>query len=59
MTVGPGLYLLTACHHDSTNLGIIVHLIESCDQLVHQTSTESIESLGTVEGDKTNTTIST
>ena len=53
------VYLFTASNNNSTYLGIIVHLIESCDQLVHKTSTQRVESLGTVQCDQSNTTIGT
>ena len=42
------VYLFTASNNNSTDLGIVVHLIQSGDQLVHQTSAKGIESLGTV-----------
>ena len=53
------VYLFTASNNNSSYLGIIVHLIESCDQLVHKTSTEGVEGLGTVQCDQSNTTIGT
>ena len=51
-------YLFTASNNNSTDLGIIVHLIQSCDEFVHQTSAQGVESLGTVKCDQSNTTIS-
>ena len=51
-------YLFTASNNNSTDLGIIVHLIQSCDELVHQTSAQGVESLGPVKCDQSNTTIS-
>ena len=51
------MYLFTACHHYSPDLGIVVHLIEGRDQLVHQTGTQGVERLRTVESDESHTAV--
>ena len=51
------LYLFTTSDNNGTDLGIVVHLIEGRDQLVHQTGTQGVERLRTVESDESHTAV--